>query len=161
MRKNLDIGMKFTVLSILLFFLPILLGVLAAFRIPSGIQLFNRLIMLYGFTFFMGFITSLILGQTYKTIPFIIWLEKYKDLVGKSKTPLPRELYSEKLASFQYWSYLIAIFGFIVGIISAIPLILKISSILLLLCAITYNINVFKILLHKPEPLNNIKNEKS
>lgn len=150
MRKNLDIGMKFTVLSISLFFLPILLGIIASFRIPGEPQLFNRLLMLYGFGFLMGFITSLILGQTYKTLPFIIWLDKYKDRIGKTKTPMPRELYSEKVASVQYWSYLISILLLTAGIIFSLPLILKAGSFFLLICAIAYNVNIFKILRHKP-----------
>ncbi len=150
MRKSLDIGMKFTVLSILLFLLPIVLGIAASFHIPSDPQLFNRLLMLYGFGFLMGFISSLILGQTYKTLPFIIWLDKYKDLIGKTKTPLPRELYSEKVSSVQYWSYLISILLLSVGIIFSQPLALKAGSYFLLICAIAYNINIYKILRHNP-----------
>ncbi len=150
MRKNLDIGMNFTVLSISLFILPIALGVIASFRIPGDPQLFNRLLMLYGFGFLMGFITSLILGQTYKTLPFIIWLDKYKDRIGKTKTPMPRELYSEKAAFIQYWSYLISILLLSGGIIFSQPLILKSGSFFLLICAIAYNLNILKILRHKP-----------
>lgn len=150
MRKSLDTGMKFTVLSISLFLLPIFLGIAASFHLPRDTQLFNRLLMLYGFGFLMGFISSLILGQTYKTLPFIIWLDKYKDLIGKTKTPMPRELYSEKISSIQYWSYVVSILLFSIGIIFSQPLILKAGSYFLLICAIAYNINIFKILSHKP-----------
>ena len=56
-----------------------------------------RVNMLYGMSILLGFITSLILGQAYKTLPFIIWLQRYQKLVGKVKTPLPKDLYSEKI----------------------------------------------------------------
>lgn len=149
-RKNLDIGMKHTMLAIFSLVLPVILGFIASFRFLEFNQdYYFRIILLYGFSLFFVFITSIILGQTYKTIPFIIWLVQYKALVGKVKTPLPKELYSEKLSEWQYYFYIGAIAAMIIGILLANKLVIEIGGGLMLITAIMYNINVFKIVLHK------------
>lgn len=153
MRKKLDIGMKFSVLSMMLFIAPIILGFIASLRFSQNIQLLNRISLLYGFAFIMGFISSLILGQTYKTLPFIIWLDKYKDRIGKEKIIMPRELYSEKIASIQFWTYVPAIILLATGILISNKTILMIGSVFLLLCSLAYVWNVFMMFLHKPKDL--------
>ncbi|OQX97991.1 MAG: hypothetical protein B6I20_11665, partial [Bacteroidetes bacterium 4572_117] len=93
-RKNLDIPLKHTVVSILLLFAPIILAFLISLQSGLDSSFMLRANILYGLSIFIGFITSLILGQAYKTLPFIIWLQRYQKLVGKAKTPLPKDLYS-------------------------------------------------------------------
>lgn len=159
LRKGLDIGMKHTMVAIVSLLIPIILGIIASLRIDFEIELLWKIQMLYGFAIFYIFITSIILGQTYKTIPFIVWLKEYKSLVGKSKTPLPKELYSEKFANFQLIIYLISIVAFIIGIVVSNYHIILIGAIFLLITAVLYNINIFKIITHKAK--SNINNENS
>lgn len=150
LRKKLDVGMKHTMVAIVSLIIPVILGVFASQKfiaIDQGILW--KVIMLYGFSVFFIFITSIILGQTYKTIPFIMWLDKYKSMVGKAKTPLPKELYSEKLADWQLYIYLAAIISMIAGILSGMQIIIEAGSILLIITSVIYNINVFKIIFHK------------
>jgi len=150
LRKGLDVGMKHTMIAIISLIIPVILGLIASQKIVdinSGIM--GKATMLYGVSIFFIFITSIILGQTYKTLPFIIWLIKYKSLVGKAKTPLPKELYSEKLVNWQLYIYIATILTLIIGIVSGITYIIEAGGILLLVTAIIYNINVFKIIYHK------------
>jgi hypothetical protein len=150
LRKGLDIGMKHTMIAILSLSIPVILGLtISQSFIEIESSMVWRIIMVYGFSIFFIFITSIILGQTYKTIPFIMWLDKYKSLVGKTKTPLPKELYSEKLATLQFYIYLVSVVVFIIGIIISNILIIKAGSVLLVITAILYTINVFKIIFHK------------
>ncbi len=150
LRKNLDFGMKHTMIAMLALFLPIVLGLIASQQFIEIPQTFLwKIIMLYGFSIFFIFITSIILGQTYKTIPFIIWLVVYTNMVGKAKTPLPKELYSEKLAIWQLYIYVLAVLILLAGIISGIHLIVEAGGLFLIVTAILYNINVFKIVFHK------------
>lgn len=152
LRKSLDVGMKHTMVAILSLVFPVVLGVIASQKFIALNQgILWKVIMLYGFSIFFIFITSIILGQTYKTIPFIMWLDKYKSMVGKAKTPLPKELYSEKLADWQLYIYLAAIISMMVGILSGIQLIIEAGSVLLIITSVIYNINVFKIIFHKPK----------
>ena len=155
MRKKLDVGMQYSLLAIVSVLLPIIISSVLIVGSNVEFQLLSRIVVFYGFSIIFGFITTLILGQTYKTLPFIVWLEKYKKLVGKTKTPLPRELYSEKIASIQFYLYLGFIIIMPIGILSNNLLLLKIGSIMLLLVTILYNINVFKIILHNVKPIKN------
>jgi hypothetical protein len=123
------------------------------FQLQSSILL--RATLIYGFTIIFGFITTLILGQTYKTLPFVIWLEKYQALVGKTKTPLPRELYSEKVASAHFYLYLLFIITMILGLVLDQLILIRIGSYTLLIVAILYNVNVFKIVFHKTKTIKN------
>jgi len=148
-RKNLDIGMKHTMISILSVFLPIIISLIVMMGFGMEEIILLRVTTLYGFTIIFGFITTLILGQTYKTLPFVIWLEKYKGLVGKTTTPMPRELYSEGIAKGQFYLYLVFILSMIIGLVFNNIWMIRIGSYTLLVVAILYNINVFKIVLHR------------
>ena len=149
MRKVLDVGMKHTMLSIMSVILPIVLSLVISVGCGMEETLMYRVITLYGFTIIFGFITTLILGQTYKTLPFVIWLDKYKSLVGKTKTPMPRELYSERIASIHFYIYFLFISSMILGIVFNKIWLIRIGSYLLLMVVVLYNINVFKMVFHK------------
>jgi len=149
LRKKLDIGMKYSMLSIAIPFAPILVVGFLFFSFNIETELLFRITTFYGFSIIFGFITTLILGQTYKTLPFIIWLHKYQKLVGKMKTPLPRELYSEKIAIVQFFTYLLFLVSILLGLVFNSILAIRIGSFSLLLVAILYNINIIKIITHK------------
>ena len=148
LRKKLDVGLKYTIIAIALLLLPL---VFAAFLIikEGSALIVLRISSLYGFSIIFGVISTLILGQTYKTLPFIVWLSKYQPYIGKFKTPLPRELYSEKLAHYQFYNYLISISLIAVSIIYKLPIVLMAGSILLILVALLNLINLMRIVLHK------------
>jgi len=155
LRKVLDVGMKHTIISVFSIIFPMIVSfiIMIGFQLQSSILL--RATLIYGFTVIFGFITTLILGQTYKTLPFVIWLEKYQALVGKTKTPLPRELYSEKVASAHFYLYLLFIITMILGLVLVQIFLIRIGSYLLLFVAILYNMNVFKMIFHKTKILKN------
>ncbi|NHZ84912.1 MAG: hypothetical protein GWP19_03415 [Planctomycetia bacterium] len=149
LKKDLDVGMKYTVIAILLTVVPLCLSLLILINFNFEFSLLMRITTLYGFSIIFGLITTIILGQTYKTLPFIIWLDKYKNYIGKYKTPLPRELYSEKIGKFQLYFYLIAIAAFTIGLLLNQMIAITICSYAFLAVAALYNINVFNIIFHK------------
>ena len=148
LKKKLDIGLKYTVLAVSLIILPI---VVALFLILNGetTTFIIRIITIYGFSMLFGIISMLIFGQTYKTLPFIVWLDKYQAYVGKQKTPFPRELYSEKIANYQFYIYLFALGLMIVGILYKNKILLQTGSIMLILVALLNLWNILKITFHK------------
>lgn len=143
LRKRVELLMKHAFLSFLALVISILL--LPAVYFSSG----YRWTMLYGTLLFMGWITSIILGKTFKTLPFIIWNDHYKNLSGKVKVPLPKDLYSEKLTVWQFRIFIAAFLVFALGIILQQVIIIRIGAILWVAVAVLYNVNVFKLLLHK------------
>jgi hypothetical protein len=148
LRRKLDVGLKYTVIAVALLVLPILLAALLIIKGESN-QFILRMSSFYGFSIIFGVISMIILGQTYKTLPFIVWLDKYQPYVGKYKTPVPRELYSDKIANYQFYIYLLAISLMAIGIIIKQPQTLLIGSISLVLAAILNLINVLMIVTHK------------
>ena len=146
-RKRVELLMKHAFLSFLALVISILL--LPAVYFSTG----YRWTMLYGTLLFMGWITSLILGKTFKTLPFIIWNDRYKNLSGKVKVPLPKHLYSEKITVWQFRIFIAAFLVFAVGIIFGQIPVIRFGAILWCVVAVLYNINVFKIILHKNKTL--------
>ena len=148
-RKKLDVGLKHTVVSMLLSVLPILLAVLILPSLKLQSQMLFRVSVLYGVSIIIGFVSSLILGQFYKTLPFIIWLWRYQGYVGKFRTPLPKDLYSEKLLKLQYFLYNLSIVLLVLGYISGWEWIVRGGTLALLATALVFNANVFKMFFHK------------
>ncbi len=148
LRRKLDVGLKYTVIAIFMLVLPLLLGlylIITGTATPFAL----RVSTFYGLSILFGVISMLIFGQTYKTLPFIVWLDKYQEHVGKKKVPLPRELYSEKIADYQYYGYLIAISLMAVGILIKHAIILQIGSGILVVVAVLNFWNILKMILHK------------
>ncbi|NPD44379.1 MULTISPECIES: hypothetical protein [unclassified Lentimicrobium] len=149
LRKRLDIGMKLTVLSFLLLAASFINGLLV-FLAPDFLSAqIIPLSLAFGMNLILGFFTSLILGQMYKTLPFILWLARYQDKVGKFKTPLPADLYSEKIANAHYYSFITAIILLNISLFVHCKLTFYGGVIALFITAFLYTYNTMKIVLHK------------
>lgn len=146
-RKRVELLMKHSLLSFLSLFISVLLIPVVYFS--NG----YRWTMLYGTLLFMGWITNIILGKTFKTLPFIIWNGHYKHLSGKVKVPLPKHLYSEKLTIWQFRIFIAAFLVFALGLVLQNIPIIRSGLVLWLAVAVIYCVNVFKLLLHKTKHL--------
>jgi len=91
------------------------------------------------------------MGQTYKTLPFIVWLKVYRGKIGKLKLPLPKDLYNEKIAVAQLWLFALGIVVFLIGIINSNTFLIQLSGVILFLSVMLYNINMLKIIFHQPK----------
>ena len=148
-RKQVDEQIKISLLSILMMALPLIVLVI------TMAALFNNkensdLVLLYGFSIFFGWITAIIFGMTFKTLPFIVWNKVYHLKAGLGKTPNPKELFNSKIFAAMGIAYLTGFVLFVAGIIFFGVLVLKLAALFLLVAAVLYNWNVFKIILHKP-----------
>ncbi len=150
-KKQLDIGMKQTAFSFLILVIPLFLifSLLFNFKFLSNLTL--PLSVAYGSAIVIGFITSLVMGQTYKTLPFIVWLKVYRGRIGKVVLPLPKDLFSEKIATAQLWLFATGFALLLIGISASFTAIVLSGAIALLLSASLYNFNLFKIIFHKPK----------
>lgn len=142
-KKTNDVGMKKSLVAISFLLIPLVILIISIF------DLSNSSASIYGFTLLFGFISMLIMGLTYKTLPFIVWLKNYRNFVGKTTTPLPKDLYSEKLLKYQFILIILSMLLIIVGIHLSSLSFVQIGTVLLFLSTVIYLINMLKIVLHQ------------
>ncbi|MEO6915596.1 MAG: cytochrome C oxidase subunit I [Chitinophagaceae bacterium] len=146
-RKQVDKQMKVSLLSVALMFLPLLTLLAIIYFMATSDK--SNLAFLYGFCIFFGWITAIIFGMTFKTLPFIVWNKIYhKRAIGK--TPAPKELFSEKLFQIMAVFYLVGFVLFLFGIIALNDILLKTGAGALVASAIFYVGNVGKTIFHQP-----------
>lgn len=151
-RKKLELLMKHTLIS----FMALILAILMIPVIMNTVG--HQWTMLYGTLLFMGWISGIILGKTFKTLPFIVWNDHYKNLSGKVKVPLPKQLYYEKLIPVQFWLFIAALLSLAVAMIVQDESLLRFAGFLWLILAGVYCLNLIKIMTHKPVLPNQINN---
>lgn len=153
LRKQVDEQIKLSLLSVSMLLLPVLLLIIViVFLISTAGEQLN-MILSYGFIIFFGWITAIILGMTFKTLPFIIWNKVYHHRSGLGKTPNPKDLFNNSIFKAMAIIYIIGFVLFAIGILFSSILILKTGAVLLLLTAVLYNWNVLKLFTHKPTQL--------
>lgn len=144
-RKVPDIGMKQSLIAVVFILIPLLIGFAINGNLFKGESVNVKFSIVYLTATVFGVISLLILGQTYKILPFIVWLDKYGNAAGKAKVPLPKDLYFESLAKAHFILFMFAFPLFLIGILLGQLLILQIAGVLLVIVALLYNFNVLKI----------------
>ncbi|MCC7532508.1 MAG: cytochrome c oxidase subunit I [Bacteroidia bacterium] len=150
LRKQVDDQVKISLLSVFMLLLPIIMLVIIISILLSLPVENATLAIVYGFLIFFGWLTAIILGMTFKTLPFIVWNKVYHHRSSMGKTPNPKDLFSDTIFKIMSVSYLVGFSLFACGILfSSIPtLIVGASG--LIITAVLYNWNVLKVLFHKP-----------
>ncbi len=146
LRKDLDTGLQYTRISMIFLIPAVLLGVYAGLVKESFLA---HHITLYGMVIVFGFISALILGQTYKTLPFIVWLDLYKPYVGKYKTPMPRELYNDTIVRAQFILYFTGLAGLMTGIAAGSKTVFVFGVTLVIAAVILHLINLIIMITHR------------
>lgn len=148
-RKQVDEQVKISLLSVAMMLLPIIfllvLIVLLVFSFAN-----TKLVLAYGFSIFFGWLTAIILGMTFKTLPFIVWNKLYHNKAGLGKTPNPKDLFSESVFNKMGIAYLAGFCLFLAGVLLSREIIIQTAAVLLFITAVLYNFNILKMLLHKP-----------
>lgn len=148
LRRKLEPQLKISILSSWMMLVPaVVLGVLYATPLIS--PEFYRIALVYGFCIFFGWISAIIFGMTFKTLPFILWNKKYHQKAGLAKTPNPRALFSQPVFRTMLVFYFPGFLIFIAGLLMQEVIVLKVGAASLLIAAILFNANVFKMLRFK------------
>jgi len=149
LRKPIDLPMMNSFLSfILLKIATLTVPFIIYFHLKNN-PVTTRFSMIYGEFMLLGWITALILGQTFKTLPFIVWVKHYEHLTGKFKTPMPADLFADNLLKAQTISYLIFCLTFMLGCyLLFLPLIYT-GIAALMVTAMLYLSNVLIVLFHQ------------
>ncbi len=149
-RKKVDEQMKLSLLSVIMMALPLIFLITMISLIIISPEENVSLVIAYGFIIFFGWITAIILGMTFKTLPFIVWNKVYHQLAGKGKTPNPKDLFSDVVFKWMAIAYISGFVLFTIGVLLKYILMLQLAAVLLLITSLLYNWNVIKLLMHKP-----------
>lgn len=142
MRRQHDAGMKQTFIA--LFFIMAALIILGIILWP-GLDFPPNITTVLGLTFFCGLISTIIMGQTFKTLPFIIWMHVTKP--NTLPDIMPKNLYKERWVTIQMWVYLPGLLLLLTGLLFNVTVLLC-GTILTLVAAIIYMVHVFYIAVH-------------
>jgi hypothetical protein len=149
LRKHIDLPMLNSFLSfILLKIATLTVPFIIYFHLKSNPATI-RFSMLYGQFMLMGWITALILGQTFKTLPFIVWVKHYEHLTGKFKTPMPADLFANNLLKAQTVSFIVFCLTFMPGCYFMVIPLIYVGIAALMVTALVYLSNVLIVLFHK------------
>lgn len=149
-RRQVDEPMKISLLSAAMLVVPVLLLVVVLGILWLTSSSYFNMVIAYGFAVFFGWITAIILGMTFKTLPFIVWNKVYKQRAGKGNTPNPKQLVSDRYFKWMSVAYITGFTLFLLATVLQLHWLLSVGTLLLVAAAALYNLNVFKIIFHQP-----------
>lgn len=148
-KKRLDSGMKQSMIA----FIPlaVVLPIVIYLQLDSTSSMVLPSATIYGSLLVFGFISMLILGQTMKILPFIIWLKEYGERppkAGKRKV-FPRDLFSHHLARVQMWVFISGLVFLLCGTLLRTEMVVSVAGVILALAVLLYDYQVVSLILHK------------
>ncbi len=141
-RKKLDIGLKFTALSF------IIMGILTILNFSFlffNYEEIKNLTLAYGLLVFIGAFGLLIVGQMYKIVPFLVWYHKYSSKVGLESVPMLKDMFSEKIAHYNFYTLIAGLVGALTGLLTEINVIIVSGFILLFISSLFFSYNMYTI----------------
>jgi hypothetical protein len=148
-KRHIDLPMKHSLLSFILLGTGIVCIPFVIYYYLHHNQMGTKVTLIYGIILIMGWITALILGQTFKTLPFIVWSKHYEHLAGKARIPMPSDLFKINLLRLQMIAFILFCTGFIAGCAFNSSVLIGIGCVALLIAAAAYVANVLIVIFHK------------
>lgn len=98
-RRTLDVQGHATFVSLAFLAVTITLGILAAIgRSASPGDEPSRILLAYGIAGVAGWAGVMLIGNSYKILPFLVWYHRYRQLAGTRPVPVVADIYSEHVA---------------------------------------------------------------
>jgi hypothetical protein len=144
LRKALDVAMQHVLVSVACLALAIVTG-LALLLGDLAADLVQRLTLFYGVIALFGVISSLIIGQMYKIVPFLVWLQKYAPLAGTKPVPAMKDMIDQPLARFELWSIIAALLLIGTGILAGTPAVLGVGALAMVAAAALFAFNILSV----------------
>lgn len=142
-RKKIDLLMRQAIYSL---YIPVfaLMSLGLTFLLRD-----TKWVTLYGTFVFLGWMTGLVIGKTFKTLPFIVWNNRYKDVHGNARIPLPKNLYKEHLIRLQTYFFVFALLVLCIAIVVNREGLLQLASAIWVILAALYCYNVGTVVFHQ------------
>jgi hypothetical protein len=136
--------MKHEIVSFVFLGIAVILGCILV-SIPSGSESYLRIALAYGFVVIFGFASSLILGEMYKIIPFLVWLNKYAPRAGIAVVPTMKEMVNDRLAKAELVLFCAGVIIAGTGLIIQPQMLFGIGSLLLAGSSILFGLTIIGI----------------
>lgn len=120
-RPRLDAGLRHAATAL------ILLGCAAALApvvMLSGMDA-RHLDTGYVLLGLLGGLSLYVVGQFYKVVPFLAWMARFHDDMGKKRVPTVAQLYSSRIAHVDLLLFVLGIVGMFAGVITATPSVVR------------------------------------
>ncbi|POY35164.1 hypothetical protein C3K47_16415 [Solitalea longa] len=148
LRRKVDLILHVTYKILPVIFVALAIGLILLICQPD--QTFLNLCKVYGTLVLGGFLTGLILAQTFKILPYLVWLEKYEKKAVLEKVPQPHDLYHATWLKLQFAFFIPGLVMLIMGIIIKTEMLIIVGSAAMLISAVFYNLNIFRLICVKP-----------
>ena len=146
-KKKPDIAMKHALSAFIFILLPAVLSTIVLFKEDFNFALpITQISIFLILSVLLGVYVNLILGITYRILPFIVWLYKFQKFLGKRKVPKPEQLYIKTIGNIQFFIHISMLLSLCLAMILNNSYLINLSAILMLLSATLFNINVFTII---------------
>jgi hypothetical protein len=145
MKRNLDKGFTFSLLSILIGLVVHSLFAVSLRFFLNNTPLSIQWMISLGYLYIMLWITLSIAGYLYKIIPFLWWTKKYSHLAGKMKVPMLKDFVSDRAVSVILTGMTISILGVASGIFLGTMSLFYISQTSLIMFTFAFVYSLFMI----------------
>ncbi len=102
-RPKLDWGLRHAVSALIYLTVVSLAGLWLASGWGLSSRASSRLAFAYAVLALLGWMSTMIIGMTYKILPFLVWHHRYSGLVGLRPVPTATEFVGEDLPVVGFW----------------------------------------------------------
>jgi len=126
-RPVLDAGLRFSAAGLMFLAVSAALG--PALMLQGGVQS-PRLAIVYVLVGLLGGIVLYVVGHFYKIVPFLAWIARFRDRVGRERVPVVADLYSARVAHVQLALMAAAVAGMAAGVATGSTPLVRLSGIM-------------------------------
>ena len=146
LRRVLDLGMRHSAVAFGYLFVSTGLGAFIAFVNVGSKDSADAVVLLYGFVILIGFFSTLIVGQMYKIVPFLVWFHTFSDKVGKEPVPMLKDMFSEKIGNAQFLLLNFGLLCVFAGVLGSWNLLLLAGFAFLFTASLLFAFNIVTVL---------------
>lgn len=160
-RPKLDWGLWHAVSALIYLVLASLVGLwLASGRGPDGSWASH---VAFGYTVLalLGWMSVMIVGMTYKILPFLVWHHRYSDVVGLRPVPTATEFVGEDLPGLGFWILHCGILTLVAGLVFQWAPVIQVGAMFLATAGALFGIALFRIYRHLAPRLTPLPEAKS
>lgn len=147
-RPRLDWGLRHAVSALTYLGVASLMGLWLASGQGAGGSWAVRVAFGYAVLALLGWMSVMIIGMTYKILPFLVWHHRYSDVVGLRPVPTATEFVGEELPGLEFWILHCGILTLVTGLIFQWAPVIRVGTLFLAVGGLLFGIALFLIYRH-------------